>query len=142
MPDPVAKLPEELPLTQPRYVGKDVPRVEDPMLLTGRVQYADNIQIPGMLHAAILRSPHPRARIVRIDTSKAEQLPGVAAVLTGEEVKRVSRPVFGIPEGWPGYALAVDKVHWAGEPVAIVAATDRYIAEDALDLIEVEYEPL
>src|SRR6266542_6098166 len=71
MADGVARLPEELPVTQPRYVGQDVPRVEDPMLLTGRVEYADNIRLPGMLHAAILRSPHARARIVRIDTSRA-----------------------------------------------------------------------
>jgi CO/xanthine dehydrogenase Mo-binding subunit len=142
MTDRVAKLPEELPITQPRYVGQDVPRVEDPMLLTGRVQYADNIQMPGMLHAAILRSPHAHARIVRIDTSRAEALPGVAAVLTGEDVKQWSHPVFGVPEGWTGYALATEKVHWAGEPVVVVAATDRYVAEDACDLIDVEYELL
>jgi CO/xanthine dehydrogenase Mo-binding subunit len=142
MPDPVAKLPHELPLTQPRYVGKDVPRVEDPLLLTGRVEYGDNIQLPGMLHAAILRSPHAHARIISIDTSRAEALPGVAAVLTGEEVKAWSHPVFGVPEGWTGYALATEKVHWVGEPVAVVAASDRYVAEDACELIDVEYEVL
>jgi len=139
---PEPKLPSELPVTQPRYVGKDTPRVEDPLLLTGRVEYGGDIRIPGMLHAAILRSPHPHARIKRIDTSRAEKLAGVAAVLTGEDVKKWSRPVFGVPEGWTGYALAVEKSHWAGEPVAVVAASDRYIAEDALELIEVDYEPL
>ncbi len=134
--------PEALPIAQPRYVGKDVPRVEDPLLLTGRAEYGDNVRLPGMLHAAILRSPHAHARIVRIDASRAAALPGVAAILTGEEVKAWSQPVFGVPEGWTGYALATEKVHWVGEPVAMVAATDRYIAEDALELIDVEYEPL
>src|SRR5439155_587714 len=62
--------------------------------------------------------------------------------LTGKEVKDWSRPVFGVPEGWTGYALAVEKTHWVGEPVAVIAASDRYIAEDALELIDVEYEPL
>ena len=112
------------------------------LLLTGRVEYGNDIRTPGMLHAAILRSPHAHARIKSIDTSRAEKLPGVAAVLTGKEVKDWSRPVFGIPEGWTGYALAVEKTHWVGEPVAVVAASDRYIAEDALELIEIEYEPL
>ena len=136
------KLPSQLPITQPRHVGKDSARMEDPLLLTGRVEYGNDIRTPGMLHAAILRSPHAHARIKSIDTSHAEQVPGVAAVLTGKEVKDWSRPVFGVPEGWTGYALAVDKTHWVGEPVAVVAATDRYIAEDALELIEIEYEPL
>lgn len=140
MPEP--KLPSQLPVTQPRYVGHDSPRIEDPLLLTGRVEYGNDIRIPGMAHAAILRSPHAHARIRKLDTSRAEKLAGVAAVLTGEDVKKWSRPVFGVPEGWTGYALAVEKTHWVGEPVAVVAASDRYIAEDALELIEVEYEPL
>jgi CO/xanthine dehydrogenase Mo-binding subunit len=132
----------ELPLSQPRHVGKDSPRLEDPLLLTGRVEYGSDIFAPGMLHAAILRSPHPHALIKSINTSRAEKLSGVAALLTGKEVKDWSRPVFGVPEGWTGYALAVEKTHWVGEPVAVVAASDRYIAEDALELIDVEYEPL
>jgi len=139
---PEPSYPIDLPITQPRYVGQDSPRVEDPLLLTGWVEYANDIRVPGMLHAAILRSPYAHARIKRLDTSRAEGLAGVAAVLTGQDVKSWSRPVFGAPEGWTGYALAVEKAHWVGEPVAVVAATDRYIAEDALDLIEVEYEPL
>lgn len=140
MPEP--KLPSELPITQPRYVGRDSPRIEDPLLLTGRAGYGNDIRIPGMAQAAILRSPHAHARIRRLDTSRAEKLAGVAAVLTGEDVKNWSRPVFGVPEGWTGYALAVEKTHWSGEPVAVVAASDRYIAEDALELVEVDYEPL
>ncbi|HET8562363.1 MAG TPA: xanthine dehydrogenase family protein molybdopterin-binding subunit, partial [Candidatus Binatia bacterium] len=142
MPKAEPKLPSELPISQPRHVGKDSPRMEDPLLLTGKVEYGNDIRTPGMLHAAILRSPHAHALIKSIDTSRAEKLPGVAAVLTGKEVKNWSRPVFGVPEGWTGHALAVEKTHWAGEPVAVVAATDRYIAEDALELIDVEYEPL
>jgi len=131
-----------IPVTQPRYVGQDTPRVEDPLLLTGRAEYGDNIRLHGMLHMAVLRSPHARARIVRVDASKAEKLPGVVAVLTPDDVKRWSRPIFGIPEGWTGHATSIDTTHWAGEPVCAVAATDRYVAEDALELIEVEYEPL
>ncbi|MBI2756871.1 MAG: xanthine dehydrogenase family protein molybdopterin-binding subunit [Chloroflexi bacterium] len=141
--NPLSELPQhQLPISQPRYVGQDVPRIEDPLLLTGRAEFGDNIHKTGMLHAAILRSPYAHARIRGIDTSRAEALPGVAAVLVGAEVKAQSRPVFGIPEGWTGHALAVEKTHWAGEPVAIVAAEDRYVAEDALELIEVDYEPL
>ena len=136
------KLLENLPISQPRYVARDVPRTEDPLLLTGRVEFGNDIQLPGMLHAAILRSPHPRARIKSIDTSKAEKLPGVVTVLTGQEVKQWSSPVFGIPEGWTGHALAVEITHWVGEPVAVVAAKDRYTAEDSLELIDVDYEPL
>jgi CO/xanthine dehydrogenase Mo-binding subunit len=131
-----------IPVSQPRYVGHDTPRIEDPLLLTGRAEYGDNIKLHRMLHMAVLRSPHARARIVKVDTSRAEALPGVAAVLTPADVARWSRPIFGIPEGWTGHCTAVETTHWAGEPVCAVAAADRYIAEDALDLIEVEYEPL
>ena len=131
-----------IPVTQPRYVGHDTPRIEDPLLLTGRAEFGDNIKLHGMLHMAVLRSPYPRARIVRVDASKAEALPGVAAVLTPQDVARWSRPIFGIPDGWTGHATAIEITHWAGEPVCAVAASDRYIAEDALELIEIEYEPL
>ena len=101
--------PNPFPITQPRYVGRDVPRVEDPLLLTGRAEYGDNIKLPNMLHAAILRSPHAHARIKSIDTAEAERLPGVAAVLTGDEVQQWSTPVFGVPEGWTGYALEIGR---------------------------------
>jgi carbon-monoxide dehydrogenase large subunit len=132
----------ELPVMQPKYVGKDVPRIEDATLLMGRAEFTDNLAFPGMLHAAVLQSPHPHARIKRIDTSKAEALKGVVAVITGAEAKEWSDPVPGMPGGWAGHALAVDKVRFAGDPVAAIAATSRYIAEDARDLIEVEYEIL
>ena len=76
-------LPEQLPGGEPRYVGKPVNRVEDPALVAGTAQFIDNLELPGMLHCAILRSPHPHARIVRIDASAALALEGVAAVATG-----------------------------------------------------------
>ncbi len=95
-----------------------------------------------MLHCAILRSPHPHARIVRIDTSRAEAHPGVAAVLTGADLERWCNPMVTAPAGWGPYSLAVGKVRFVGEPVAAVAASSRYIAEDACELIDVEYELL
>ena len=134
--------PNELPVTQPRYVGKDVPRVEDSALLTGTAEFTNNISLPNMLHAAVLQSPHAHAHIKRIDTSKAEKLKGVVAIITGEYAEQWSGPVSGFPVGWAGHCLAKDKVRFVGEPIAAVAATSRYIAEDALDLIEVEYEML
>ncbi|MGG1291947.1 xanthine dehydrogenase family protein molybdopterin-binding subunit [Bacillus smithii] len=127
-------------------LGVSLKRKEDPRLLTGFGQYTDDIEKAGMLHLAILRSPHAHARILNIDTSKAKQLPGVVAVLTGEEALQytgrlaVTIDNFNkIPEV---YAIAYKKVRYVGEPVAVVAAEDRYIAEDAVDLIEVEYEIL
>lgn len=138
----IPKLPEHLPTKAPRYVGKEVNRIEDPGLVTGTVEFIDNLSLPGMLHCAILRSPHPHARIVGIDASAALEMPGVHAVLTGEDVKRWCNPVFTAPEGWGAYCMGVDKVRFVGEPVAAVAADSRYLAEDALELIQVEYELL
>ena len=135
-------LPEQLPGGEPRYVGKPVNRVEDPALVAGTAQFIDNLEMPGMLHCAILRSPHPHARIVRIDASAALALEGVAAVATGEDFKRWCNPAYTSPEGWGTHSLAVDKVRFVGEPVAAVAASSRYLAEDAIELIEVEYEEL
>jgi CO/xanthine dehydrogenase Mo-binding subunit len=126
----------------PRWVGKSVKRVEDPMLLTGQTEFIDNVQLPGMLHCAILRSPYAHARIQSIDVSKAEKLPGVVAIVSGEEAQLWSNPLLGIPEGWDAYCLAVDKARFAGEAVAAVAATSRYVAEDALEHIDVDYAPL
>lgn len=129
--------------TQRTWIGKDIPRLEDPRLLTGRATYVDDVRLPGLLHAAVLRSPYAHARLVRIDASKARSLPGVFAVITGEDAHELSNPVPAFcAEPVPQYALAVDKVRYAGEAVAAVAAVDRYTAEDALGLIEVQYEPL
>lgn len=134
--------PSELPTMQPRYVGKDVPRVEDATLLSGRAEFTDNVKLPGMLHAAILRSPYTHARIKRVDVSRAASLPGVIAILTGEDAKQWSEPVPGMPMGWAGHCVAADKARFAGDPIAAVAAVSRYIAEDALDQIAVDYEML
>ncbi|MGD9525841.1 xanthine dehydrogenase family protein molybdopterin-binding subunit [Pseudonocardia sp.] len=133
----------------PRLIGARVPRAEDPRLLTGRTRYLDDVVLPGMLEAAVLRSPHAHARIVAIDTSAALALDGVVAVLTGADAARLCaapQPVLHqvVPgqRDTGGYALATDRVRYAGEPVAAVAAVDRYVAEDALGLIEVVFEPL
>jgi CO/xanthine dehydrogenase Mo-binding subunit len=131
-----------LPTSAPRYVGRSVDRIEDPMLVTGRVEFIDNVSLPGMLHCAILRSPYARARILRVDTSAAEKAPGVVAVVTGEDARRDSVPPTVVPEGWSVHCLATDEVRFVGEPVAAVAATSRYLAEDALEQIAVDYEPL
>lgn len=127
---------------QPKFVGQAIPRVEDPLLLTGRVQCVDDLDFPGMLHMAFLRSPHAHARIVAVDTAAARQVPGVEYVLTGDELRQHLGPLGGFQEGWQGYALAVGKVRYVGEPVAAVVATSRYVAEDAAEQIRVEYEPL
>ncbi|TCK26370.1 carbon-monoxide dehydrogenase large subunit [Pseudonocardia endophytica] len=133
----------------PGLIGSRVRRQEDPRLLTGRGQFVDDVALPGMLEAAVLRSPHPHARITNVDVSEALALPGVFAVLTGEEVRDVCaspQPVVWrmIPDQrmTDQYALAVDKVRYVGQAVAVVAAVDRYVAEDALGLIEVDYEVL
>jgi CO/xanthine dehydrogenase Mo-binding subunit len=126
-----------------RWIGKSLNRVEDPRFLRGEGRYIDDISLPGMAHAAIVRSPHAHARIVRIDTSKAAQLPGVVKVLTGADVAARAAP---LPSFGAGPIIqdmiATEKVRHYGETVAAVIAEDRYIAEDACDLIEVEYEPL
>ncbi len=126
------------------WLGQSVERVEDAALLTGRGRFIDDLGVrPDTLHAAILRSPHAHARICAIRAEAARRAPGVAAVLTGAEVKAISATlVAGVRaplESWP---IAVDRVRYVGEPVAVAVAKDRYLAEDALDLIEVDYEPL
>lgn len=133
----------------PGLIGARVRRKEDPRLLTGRAQFVDDVVLPGMLEAAVLRSPHPHARILGIDVRAALELPGVFAVLTGEDVRAACatpQPVVWrmIPDQrmTDQYALAVDKVRYVGQAVAVVAAVDRYVAEDALGLIDVEYEVL
>jgi CO/xanthine dehydrogenase Mo-binding subunit len=138
----IPKSLEDLPNSAPRFVGRRVKRVEDPHLVTGRTEFIDNVVLPGMPHAAILRSPLAHARITSIDTSQAEKLPGVFAVVTGEDALRWSFPGPTVPEEWGTHCLATDKVSFVGEPVAAVAAVNRYVAEDALELIAVDYDPL
>ena len=119
-------------------------RVEDAALLTGRGRFADDVgERPGTAHAAVLRSPHAHAEIVSLDATAALSMPEVVTVLTGEEVAAWSRPfIAGVEQPMRHYALAVDRVRYTGEPVAVVVARDRYGAEDALERIEVEYREL
>ncbi|MBI5958177.1 MAG: molybdopterin-dependent oxidoreductase, partial [Chloroflexi bacterium] len=120
-------------------IGQPVPPQEMVDKVTGRAKYTDDYDFPGMLIARTLRAAHPHARILSINTSKAKALPGVYAVLTHEDVPGPN--IHGlIYDDWP--VLAADKVRYMGDPVAIVAADDADIAQQALDLIEVEYELL
>jgi carbon-monoxide dehydrogenase large subunit len=131
-----------------RWFGQPIKRNEDSRFLTGRGTYVDDVHLPGALHAAVLRSPIAHGRISRIDTTAARALDGVAAVWTWEDLGELWRPSpmvvphDALTHPKTQYPLARDVVNYAGEAVAFVVAADRYIAEDACDLIEVEYEPL
>ena len=132
-----------------KYVGGGVPRKEDPALVTGRANWTDNIKLPGMLHMAILRSPFAHAKITHLDVSGALEQPGVTAAYTGEDLADYwnapmpcAWPVtedIRMPEHWP---LARGEVNFMGDAVAVVIADDRYTAQDVLEFIEVDYEPL
>ena len=122
-----------------RVVGTPVARKDAPAKARGEAQYADDIRLPRMLHGAVKRADVGHARILRIDTSKAQALAGVKAVVVGEEAPI---PYGIVPQMPTEYALAYKKVRYHGEPVAAVAAVDPETAQRALDLIEVEYEPL
>lgn len=135
-------------MKQYSVIGKRVPPVDGIVKVTGEAQYFNDIMLPRMLYGKILRSPLPHAKILNIDTSKAERVVGVKAVITGKDT-------LGIPSGhWGGHppefakrlfdkcALAMDKVRFIGDEVAAVAAVDENVAEEALDLIKVEYEEL
>ncbi|MBI3076913.1 MAG: xanthine dehydrogenase family protein molybdopterin-binding subunit [Deltaproteobacteria bacterium] len=124
-------------------VGKSVPRVDGPPKVTGTPIYTVDMERPGMLHAAILRSTVPHGRIRRVDKSRAEQAEGVVLVVTGEDLKTMPGidPYFG-PAFRDQAILAIDKVRYIGDPVAAVVATRRELAYEALDLIDVEYEEL
>src|SRR5579859_2196148 len=134
---------ERTQLTAPkkpyRIVGTPRAKVDAYGKVTGRSLYADDIMLPRMLYGRLLRSPHAHARILSIDVRKALELPGVLAVLTGEDLPQK----FGIlPSSQDEYALAIDKVRYVGDPVAAVAALDPDILDEAMKLIEVEYEIL
>jgi 2-furoyl-CoA dehydrogenase large subunit len=126
------------------WVGRALARFEDEALLRGEGRFIDDLDpVPHACHAAILRSPFAHARITSLDASRALALPGVIGVLTGAEVASMSRPfpvgVEGAPES---YCAAAEVARYYGEPVAVVVARTRYLAEDALELVDVEYEPL
>ncbi len=130
------------------YVGKSMKRVEDPRFIQGKGRYVANLTLPGMVYLAIKRSPYAHAKINSIDASAAEALDGVLGVFTGQDL--LNDGVGALPCGWQvpnikipvQYALQVDKVRHVGDRVAIVVAESPYIAYDALDLIEVDYDPL
>ena len=130
-----------------RYTGSRVPRVEDPRLLRGRGTFVDDVVRPRMLHACFVRSPFARARLGAIDATGALALPGVRAVYTAADLNP------GVHEAWytsmgkdvpdtPRPPLAEGEVRFVGDPVALVLATDRYVAEDAIELVDVDYDPL
>ncbi len=133
-------------LPRGKWVGARVKRVEDPRFLIGEARYLADIQIPGTVHAVFVRSPYAHARIRAIDTSAAREAPGVLAVFTAEDVASLPPLASGLPiEGLkptPQSVLAKDKVRFVGEAVAVVVAEDRYLAEDAAELVQVDYEPL
>src|SRR5690349_5634941 len=129
------------------YVGRAMKRVEDPRLIQGLGTYTDDLRLAGMLHAAILRSPYAHARIVHIDTAAAKRIPGVVAVLTGADVNDACGAVpcaAAIPDlKAPRHTvLAGDRVYFVGHAVAVVVASDPYTARDAVEAIDVDYDPL
>ena len=131
------------------YSGQSLKRFEDVTLLTGQSSFVDDIKLPGMVHTAVLRSPHAHARIISIDTSVALALPGVIAVVTSPDLEGAinfsatrrgeDEPNARLPDH---PILATDKVCYVGQPVAVVAAEDPHLAREALELVQVEYDPL
>ncbi|HUA30798.1 MAG TPA: xanthine dehydrogenase family protein molybdopterin-binding subunit [Streptosporangiaceae bacterium] len=133
-----------------RYTGASIKRSEDPRILTGAGRYVDDIKLPGMLHAAFVRSPLAHARVLSVDVSAARELPGVVAAFNGAEMEAMTVPgpdALMALMSWAGPTpqfslLATDKVRFVGDPVAIVIAESRYLAEDGCELVDVEYEDL
>src|SRR4029077_4967302 len=130
---------------QQKWVGQALERTEDRRLITRGGQFIDDLTLPGAAHAAYVRSPHARAKSRHIDVRRALEHPGVYALIAGDEVAQLTRPQRGrvpLPNSPKVYALAYQQVRCVGEPVVGIAAVDRATAEDAADLIEVEYAPL
>ena len=128
-----------------RWVGQALERTEDRRLITRGGHFIDDLTLPGVAHAAYVRSPHARALIRRIDVRRALEHRGVYALITGGDVAQLTRPQRGrvpLPNSPKVYALAYQQVRYVGEPVVGVAAVDRATAEDAADLVDVEYDPL
>lgn len=130
-----------------RYVGKPIKRTEDPRLVRGLAHYVDDVRLPDTLHVVMLRSPHAHARLGRIDVAAARRMPGVVGVFTGTDLDgkiggvicAAALPGLRVP---PHPCVAVGKVRYVGEPVALVVADDPYRAQDAVDAIDVQYDPL
>jgi CO/xanthine dehydrogenase Mo-binding subunit len=129
---------------QSKWIGRHFPPIEDKRFVLGKGRYVNDVTLPGMLHLATLPSPHAHARIRSIDISKAKQAPGVVQVIIGDDLPHWMEPIpqnLHLPNViW--YPLAVGKARYAGEWVAAVVASSRYLAEDAAELIAVEYDPL
>ena len=132
-----------------RYIGRSVQRFRDPFFVTGKGKFVADVCLPGMLHAAILRSPYAYAKINSINTKKASRHPGVVAVVTGIEAAKLSKPIpfMYSPTGFGSktadvYGLATDRARYVGEPVAAVVAVNKLVAYEALELVEVDYTPL
>ena len=133
----------------PTFRGQSLNRLEDARLLRGAAQYVDDIQLDDMLHAVVVRSVHAHARLLRVDATKARATDGVALVLTGTDLDGLVEPIGAIRREGMGEApipahpvLAVERVCYVGQPIALVVAANRYAARDAADLVEVDYEPL
>ena len=127
-----------------QFLGAPMLRKEDPALLSGRGRYADDLPVPaGTLHAHVIRSPHAHAKIVGIDAAAAVAQDGVWAVITGEDIRKLSDPfLIALKAKVDQWSLAVEHVRYVGEPVALVVAESRYLAEDASELVAIDYEPL
>ncbi len=129
-----------------KWVGQPIRRKEENRLVSGKGIFVDDEKMPGVLHIKFVRSSYAHAKIARIDVSKAEKFPGVVCTLTGPEIKKQVQPFIEIGPGGAqkiaDYPMAVDKVVFQGEPVAAVVAETRLAAEDAGELVEVDYEPL
>jgi 4-hydroxybenzoyl-CoA reductase alpha subunit len=124
-------------------IGKRVPSIDGKAKATGDAKFTIDLQLPGMLYGKILRSPHPHAKILHIDTEKAKRIRGVRAIITGADVPKVKFGVFtNHPDTMDQYGIAIDKVRYIGEEIAAVAAVDEWTAEEALEQISVEYEEL
>ena len=120
-------------------LGENYSRVDGPAKLRGWAQYTADIEMPGMVYAKVVRSTYPHARLVRVDASKAVKLPGVVAVLTRDDLKGINSRFGPVVKDQP--VVALDRVRYVGDIIAAVAAEERDSAEEALELIEVEYEP-
>jgi 2-furoyl-CoA dehydrogenase large subunit len=129
-----------------KWVGRPVLRKEDQRFLTGKGQYTADVQVPGALYASFIRSPYAHARIVSIDVSRAVAIPGVVTTLTGDEVKELVNPFIQVvrapSDQMVDYPIAVGTARHVGEAVAVVVAETPYLAADAAELVDVEYEPL
>ncbi|MHB1908516.1 MAG: xanthine dehydrogenase family protein molybdopterin-binding subunit [Nitrososphaerales archaeon] len=137
--------PEQREIERKKWIGKPMKRLEDQRLITADTAFVDDLEVSNVLYVAVLRSPYAHAKLLSVNTSKALELSGVVAAISGADAKAHTKtlPAYAVSHLKPEeYGIAVGKVRYVGEPVAAVAAVEQEIAEDALELIEVEYEPL